>query len=519
MTLKLVFRLFTIGLLFSILFAITPSYSDTAGEQWQALKSSLSDAEKASKKDALASLQKAKSIYDNAFKSAALEVDPEGDLLIENAFSDSMTQLTNGNLEQASLNRQIIDKTIYKIAFMQMESAIDENDTDEFLYWFDVMEKKFSISSNDYETNQLIVELKEDPSELYEYGPEITGEILEIFKLKTLEELEEAIAALQKDDVQSAQKFTYEGLYYYRTFHPAVEEKLGQDAANELLHEMQEALQVTTSGQPSADMLEELEHITSEVELIIREYEGGDTSEIGLALSGIKDRLELVDIEYADAVSDGQIINQEEYDETVIFLAKATDIFNENKASIEKISASDALALEKNFAEIESIVANKGDSNQVSILVGKSLNNVASLQEFAGGIVQIDSLQYIDEIERLLTQAKQEYREGNSQKAFDLVSEAYLDNYEFVEGPLGEVDPDLMVKIELDMREDLRGMIQSNAPASEVDSQIDMILEDLEEARMVVPEFGTVAVMILVVAIMSVILLSAKSRLSLVPRL
>ncbi len=127
-------------------------------------------------------------------------------------------------------------------------------------------------------------------------------------------------------------------------------------------------------------------------------------------------------------------------------------------------------------------------------------------------------MQYIDEIERLLGQAKQEYREGNSQKAFDLVTEAYLDNYEFVEGPLGEVDPELMVKIEVDMREELRNMIQSSAPTNQVDSQIDMILADLEDARMVVPEFGAITAMILVVAITSIVILSAKSRLSLNPR-
>ena len=37
-------------------------------------------------------------------------------------------------------------------------------------------------------------------------------------------------------------------------------------------------------------------------------------------------------------------------------------------------------------------------------------------------------------------------------------SEAYLDNYEFLEGPIGAVDSDMMLSIENDMREELRNM-------------------------------------------------------------
>jgi len=499
--------------------SIPVSFGATAGEEWKAIKTELSSAEKATNiKDAIAHLQSAKTIYQNVFENAALSVDPESDALINNAFSDSVEMLEAGNIEQASLNRQIIDKTIYKIAFMKMEEAIESDNASDFLYWYDVLEKKFKISSGDYESKVLVSQIKENPSTLSENGPIITNEILQIFKLKTFEEIEEAIAALENDDLKGAKKFAYEGLYYYRTFHPAVAEKLGTDAANELLHEMEEVIEVTVSGKPLSEIKEELEHISAEVELIIREYEGGDTSQTGLALSGIKDRLNLVNIEYADAVEDGIIINQEEYDETVVFLTKAIEIFNDNKVDFMELSSSDTTALETNFEKLNNIITNKGEVSEVSILVGKSLNNVISLQDYSGGAVEIDAIQYVDEIERLLKQAKQEYRNGNTQTAFDLVSEAYLDNYEFIEGPLGEIDHELMIKIETDMREDLRNMIQSNTPVSQVDAQIDMILADMSEVRKVIPEFGTIAALILAVAIISIVAVSARSRLSIIPR-
>lgn len=502
--------------LFAFAFIIsTPiAFSTTLGDQWDSLKASLSSAEKSSTKDeSLTNLQTAKNIYIDNFKNAAILVDAESDMLITNAFSNTESVLSAGNIEQASLNRQIIDKTIYKIAFMKMQLAIAQNNSADFLSWFTVMEKKFKISENYPDINTLSDGIQSNSSLLSVNGPQITEKLLEIFKLKTVEELEEAIAALDKGDLKSAKTFAYEGLYYYRTLHPSIEEKIGAESANELLHEMESAISVTMSDKSIDVMKSEITQISEEVELIIRQYEGGDISELGLALSGIKDRLNLVKIEYLDAVKDGKIINQEEYDETVVFLTKAIEIFNSNKLAFTELSDSATQSLEKNLTDIDSIVSAKGNTDEVVTLVEKGLANIATLQEF-GGTAEIDILEYFDEIERLLNESKIAYRNGDTEMAFDLVTSAYLDNYEFVEGPLGEVDPELVLKIEIDMREKLRNMIKNNESPDKIDAQIDMILVDLAQAKKVIPEFGTIVMLILSVAIISIIGLTAKSKLS-----
>ena len=81
----------------------------------------LKDQIKTTKIDAMKKLQTAKTIYSDNFKDAALAVDAQSDMIITNAFSDTENMLVSGDVEQASLNRQIIDKTIYKITFMKME--------------------------------------------------------------------------------------------------------------------------------------------------------------------------------------------------------------------------------------------------------------------------------------------------------------------------------------------------------------------------------------------------------------
>ncbi len=515
--------------LFYMVFTPTPAFATSLGEDWSSIKSLFSDAKKSdgtTTTDAIAQVDAAHLIYVNSFKIGAAASDDAGsdsdDLLIENAFEDIVRNLTSGDYETASLNMQVIDKTIYKIAYVNMESSVGENNADDFLSWYSVLDKKFKVSEKDFESNRLVPEIKSDPSSLSFNGPLVLDEMLAVFKLKTLEELDEAVAALDAGDIKSAKKLTYEGLYYYRTLHPAVESKLGADSANELLHQMREAIRVTMGSQSPPEMKMEIEHIASNVELLIREYEGGNISEIGLALSGIKDRLYLVEGEYLDAVSDGEIINQVEYDETVIFLERVRSIYDSVKSSLMDLSESDSQSLEENLTEMDLVVSSKGKTSAVSILVGKSLNNVAALETLAGveeGF-KVDIFHYFDEIERLLTQMKTVYRDGDSTLALDLASEAYLDNYEFIEGPLGEVDHDLMEKIEIDMREDLRNMIKNGESPDVVDAQADMIVADLAMAKMVVPEFASITLVVLAAAIASVILLSSKLRpLSLLPKL
>ena len=58
-----------------------------------------------------------------------------------------------------------------------------------------------------------------------------------------------------------------------------------------------------------------------------------------------------------------------------------------------------------------------------------------------------------------------------------------MDNYEFLEAPIGEVDNKLMKTIEDDMRENLRNMITSGSSYNDVESHILMINNDLKTAQ------------------------------------
>ncbi len=498
-----------ITLVSSLPFAV--AQEPTIGDQWNILITYLKDAEKRpySVYD-LTEVHLAKSIYDDTFKPVSQELDQEVDDLIEMAFVDFEKNLKSKKTIEAGLNRQVIDKLIYKIAFMKIEQALDQNDVTSLISWFTVMEKKFLISQTPaYVTNQALVEIKKSSSKIDEYSDIIKSELLGIFKLKTIEEIEEAIAAVNESKINDARKFTYEGLYYYMTLHPFVAEKLGKETANKLLDEMQEAIEVTSSDLSEYQMIQELEHIADEVELIIREYEGIDTSGIGGAIAGMKDRLVLVDVEYKDAVANGKIINQVEYDETMIFLSKAAEIFDENKNTFLSISESDTVLVESNLSEIERIVQSLGEYSVVQSLVRETID---VLDDFAGAsdVVETGSLVYIEKIEKLLDQVSFNYRNGDSSVALTLATAAYLDNYEFIESEIAYHDKELMEKIENMLREELRDMINDGVPPAQVDEHISEIKQELDIAKAVVPEFGPVALLVFTVAIISCMVLGTK---------
>ena len=75
-----------------------------------------------------------------------------------------------------------------------------------------------------------------------------------------------------------------------------------------------------------------------------------------------------------------------------------------------------------------------------------------------------DPLELISTIQSLLNQAVVEYGNQNFTGAAELAQIAYLDNYEYLEAPLGQLDPALMEATEIMIREDMQN---SNSKSKE----------------------------------------------------
>ena len=94
-----------------------------------------------------------------------------------------------------------------------------------------------------------------------------------------------------------------------------------------------------------------------------------------------------------------------------------------------------------------------------------------------------DVLKTIAKIETLLDQVSTKYHSGDSAGAMSAATEAYLENYEYIEGTVAKKDQNLMQKVELLLRVDLRSAINTNQPIKEIDSTINSIKEELGKIK------------------------------------
>lgn len=242
---------------------------------------------------------------------------------------------------------------------------------------------------------------------------------------------------------------------------------------------------------------------------IVGEYLSND---VNTKLKLMKVLLETSIAEYGEAVSDGVIGEMAEFQDGSAFVWRSQQIFETIRSDIDSHEAEKIAEL---FGEVKQGYDKRVSPSEIETLTGGIIHE---LDEILGidGDNEDRLFQYIDNIRELLAQTKQEYRNGNNDLALSLATKAYLDNYEFLEGPLIELDQrELMEEVEIMLREDLRNMIKNGEPSSKVNMQIDAILEKMDTIATVVPEFGTIAMMILVVAIISIIAITSRTKINL----
>jgi hypothetical protein len=94
-----------------------------------------------------------------------------------------------------------------------------------------------------------------------------------------------------------------------------------------------------------------------------------------------------------------------------------------------------------------------------------------------------DPLTLIENLRNLLNQSNTEFANGNTTGASQLAEIAYLDNYEYLEAPLAEVDEELMEETEVMIRENLSAAIEEGQSAEVISNMTAAINNNLDEAE------------------------------------
>lgn len=129
------------------------------------------------------------------------------------------------------------------------------------------------------------------------------------------------------------------------------------------------------------------------------------------------------------------------------------------------------------------------------VAISLSMGSMTTNSAYAQGTTESDAaageeaqstsepLELISTIQSLLNQAVVEYGNQNFTGAAELAQIAYLDNYEFLEAPLGQLDPALMEATEIMIREDMQNAIETRVPLSELQQLVNTIDGNLITAQ------------------------------------
>jgi len=217
--------------------------------------------------------------------------------------------------------------------------------------------------------------------------------------------------------------------------------------------------------------------------------------------------------EYQEGVQNGQIEMMAEFQDGSAFVWRSQQIFDEIKSDLPEHEVEES---EEFYSDLWDAYDKKSDPEHIATFANGIINEIG--EAIGEETEETDLLTYVENIHSLLNQVKVTYAQGDKDTALSLATKAYLDNFEYLEGPLAESNPELVKEVETLMREELREMIRNDASVSDVNQQVDKILAKMDTVAKVVPEFGTIAMTVLSVAIISIVAITAKSKLSIMPR-
>ena len=282
------------------------------------------------------------------------------------------------------------------------------------------------------------------------------------------------------------------------TLHPieevyaSIEEQLvSQDAT--LNETLATALQDLASSVPNVSAEEfggQIDSINMQLDNIVQTIvPSSDLSNPTFNASVVARLFDIAGHEYEEAVANGTIIAMVEYQDGQAFIQRAQNIFNSSAGNISQSMAHEVEEVNMFFSNVNNAVNNRDDPANVETTINGIVHELAEITGLAesqltgeAGAEEQDPFAIISNIKSLLTELVAAYRAQDYQGAENIAIEAYLENYEFVEAPLAELDQELMEETEMMLREELRQMITNRAQIEQIEEHIGMINANLDKA-------------------------------------
>jgi hypothetical protein len=200
--------------------------------------------------------------------------------------------------------------------------------------------------------------------------------------------------------------------------------------------------------------------------------------------------LSLAGHEYEEAVANGTIKEVVEYQDAQAFIHRADSIFKSSASRMNQTLAHEVEEVNEFFSNLNGAVNNRDDPETAETTVNGIIHRLAEITGLSesqligeeAGAEEQDHIAIINNIKSLLTQLIAAYESQDYQGAESIATEAYLDNYEYIEIPLAQRDQQLMEQTEVMLREELRQMITDRVPIELIEQHVTMINANLDRA-------------------------------------
>ena len=200
--------------------------------------------------------------------------------------------------------------------------------------------------------------------------------------------------------------------------------------------------------------------------------------------------LSTVGHEYEEAVRDGKLVLEAEYQDAYAFATVAREMYDEIAADVREAGAEEAEEIAEDWktlaralpgAKTPSSFVDNADVEQAATHVGAELAETVD----AVLLTEVSNEDAIANINDLLDEILETYEDGDADAAAELAAEAYLENYELIEADVIEHAPDVNGELEPLLGSTLRQKIQDGAPLTELTTLVERareLLADAEEA-------------------------------------
>jgi hypothetical protein len=220
------------------------------------------------------------------------------------------------------------------------------------------------------------------------------------------------------------------------------------------------------------------------LQVIPNEIANNNTFKLGV----VSDLLSIAGVEYGEAVENGTITEIVEYQDGQAFVSRAQDVFGQASPLVPQEMNNEVQETNQFFSSLNNAIQNKSNPEVADRSIGAIIHELSEITGISeaglGGQGAItESGEIISKIRSLLNQTVEAYNQQNYAEAEALATTAYLDNFEFIEAPLAEKDPELMENTEVMLREQLRQFIQNKVPEEEIQQHIDKINSNLDKAE------------------------------------